>query len=111
MTTKTRTSVASICRYSAMPPQTPAMTRLVVLRSRRVGMCVFPSLKERVDDRHAERGEEAERDDRLGRDLGHRLEQRGEGDHSVERQHDDAVDDVRRERDEERPDPSRREAA
>src|ERR1041385_539152 len=100
MTMKMRTSVASICRYSAMPPQTPAMTRLVVLRSRRVGMCVFPSLIERVDDRHAERGEETERDDRLCRDLGHRLEQRGDGDHGVQREHDGAVDDVRRECDE-----------
>jgi hypothetical protein len=34
-TNTTRTSVASTARYSAIPPHTPAMTRLVLLRSRR----------------------------------------------------------------------------
>src|SRR5437016_6794192 len=51
-TKKTRTRVGSIARYSAIPPQTPEMTRLVVLRSRRADdMCALPSLALLVRDR------------------------------------------------------------
>ncbi len=44
-TNTTRTRVASTARYSAMPPQTPPMTRLVVLRSRRDFTNKLPSLR------------------------------------------------------------------
>src|SRR5438105_3588213 len=49
MTNVTRTSVGSTARYSAMPPQTPPTTRLVVLRSRRIcDTNTLPSLHELV---------------------------------------------------------------
>src|SRR4029077_4601305 len=77
MTMTTRTNVASISRYSAMPPHTPLMTRLVRLRSRRPDIDGLPSRvalvegredhgrERRERDRRA-RGERADRDDLLG---------------------------------------------
>src|SRR2546426_6230257 len=68
ITKKTRTSVASTCRYSAMPPQTPATTRFVVLRSRRVDMDhPFTQL---VPRRDRERRDEAQRNDGLLHQVG-----------------------------------------
>src|SRR6266542_4781631 len=83
-TKNARTSVASSSRYSAIPPHTPAMTLLVVLRSRRDGMTGLPSLAQLEDDRDGERGEDARRHDGCLRRLDdarerHRdLRQRGE---------------------------------
>src|SRR3982074_1161742 len=56
------TSVTSTARYSAIPPQTPAMTRLVLLRSRRCGTETLPSLRVLVGDRDGERERRGERD-------------------------------------------------
>src|SRR5438132_10620409 len=72
-TKNTRTSVASTCRYSAIPPHTPPMTLFVVLRSRRVDMSTFPSF---MEDRQRECGEQTDRDRRLGRDVGQGQEHR-----------------------------------
>src|SRR6202158_4789074 len=91
MTKKTRTIVASIWRYSAIPPQTPATTLLVVLRSRRVCMCLFPSIAKRVEDGDAERREQAQRDRGLRREFGDRQEQRRDRDDRVDRGHDQRV--------------------
>src|SRR6185369_12656236 len=44
MTMTTRTNVASMSRYSAMPPHTPLMTRLARLRSRRPDIQGLPSI-------------------------------------------------------------------
>src|SRR5947208_13726198 len=96
MTKKTRTSVGSTWRYSAMPPQTPPMTWFVVLRSRRVGMCTFPSLAEFVEDRDAERRDEAQWHGRLGGDLRDGDREGREDDEAVERRRADAVDERRR---------------
>src|SRR6266550_5354261 len=68
-TNATRTSVASTARYSAMPPQTPPMTLLVLLRSRRDFTDRLPSLRVLVCDRDSQRGE---RRDRNGGLLGQR---------------------------------------
>src|SRR5881296_3255073 len=68
MTKNTRTSVASTCRYSAMPPHTPATTLFVVLRSRRVDMAhPFTQLMCRGD---RERDDEAQRNDGLLHEVG-----------------------------------------
>src|SRR5438477_2683742 len=61
-TNTTRTSVASTARYSAMPPQTPPMTRLVLLRSRLDFTDGLPSLRVLVCDRDRQRGERRDRD-------------------------------------------------
>src|SRR6266850_6755982 len=105
MTKNTRTSVGSTWRYSAMPPQTPPMTLFVVLRSRRVGICVIPSLAKLVEDRDAERREQAERHHRLRRDLRDRGEDRGRRDDTLQREHDGAVRDLRAGTERDRPDP------
>src|SRR5438093_5753313 len=79
MTKKTRTSVASIARYSAIPPQTPPMTRLVALRSRRCDdTCTLPSLRELVRRREEGRREERDRHRRLLREDEHTLERHGD---------------------------------
>src|ERR1700752_2026129 len=88
MTKKTRTSVGSTCRYSAMPPHTPATTLFVALRSRRVGMDTFPSFAKFVRDRDAERGKEAEWDRGVGRDLGDRDEAGGDRDQASDHDRD-----------------------
>src|SRR2546423_2557003 len=56
-TNTTRTSVASTARYSAMPPHTPPITRLVLLRSRRDFTNTLPSLRVLVRDRDRQRGD------------------------------------------------------
>src|SRR5205814_1703184 len=57
ITNTTRTSVASTARYSAMPPQTPPMTRLVLLRSRRDFTDGLPSLRVLVCDGDRQSGD------------------------------------------------------
>src|SRR5438093_7937519 len=96
MTKKTRTSVGSTWRYSAMPPHTPPMTLFVVLRSRRVDMCTFPSLAEFIEDRDAERRDEAQRHGRLGGDLRDGDREGRDGDETVERRRGGGVDERRR---------------
>src|SRR5919201_4320145 len=65
-TKSTRTNVASTARYSANPPQTPAMTLFVVLRSRRVDdIRSLPPLSVLVGDREHDRGKGRDRDRRL----------------------------------------------
>src|SRR6266542_2318566 len=66
MTKATRTRSGSICRYSPIPPQTPPMTRLVRLRSRRADMVYSPSVAAFVDRREEHRGKRRERDARTG---------------------------------------------
>src|SRR5438105_13010456 len=77
ITKKARTSVASTCRNSAMPPQTPATTLFVVLRSRRVDMDhPFTQL---VPGRDRERRDETQRNDGLLHHVGDRA--RGHREH------------------------------
>src|SRR5256885_9376687 len=64
MTMTTRTNVASMSRYSAMPPQTPLMTRLTRLRSRRPDMHGLPSAAALVDRREDHGGQGRDRDRR-----------------------------------------------
>src|SRR6266702_2732467 len=56
-TNTTRTSVASTARYSAIPPHTPPITRLVLLRSRRDFTNRLPSLRVLVGDRDRQCGD------------------------------------------------------
>src|SRR5437867_4091851 len=89
MTKNTRTSVASTCKYSAMPPQTPATTLFVVLRSRRVDMNhPFTQL---VPRRDCERRDETQRNDGLLHQIGDRArghrEHREQTEAEVERVH------------------------
>src|ERR1700716_1846972 len=60
----TRTNVASMSRYSAMPPHTPLMTRFVRLRSRRPDIDRLPSSAALVEGREDHRRECGERDRR-----------------------------------------------
>src|SRR5258708_6014610 len=69
MTMPTRTMVASMSRYSASPPQTPPMTRLLRLRSRRPDTQWLPSDGALVGDREEHRSEGGDRDGWLGREL------------------------------------------
>src|SRR2546428_11824994 len=83
-TNTTRTSVASTARYSAMPPQTPPITRLVLLRSRRDFTEGLLSLRVLVGDRDRQRGDGRDRNGgllgqgqeqaRRDRDLGERFD-------------------------------------
>src|SRR6266699_2618368 len=82
ITKKTRTSVASTCRYSAMPPHTPATTLFVLLRSRRVDMDhPFTQL---VPGRDRERRDETQRNDGLLHQVGESA--RGHRDHREQSQ-------------------------
>src|SRR6185503_74950 len=110
MTKNTRTSVASTWRYSAMPPQIPPTMRFVVLRSRRVCMCTFPSLAKRVEDRDAERRDEAERDRWLTQRLRDRKQDRRDGDGEVDDRGHHRVERGRRDGEDLRPDACGREA-
>src|SRR6185503_20113369 len=110
MTKNTRTSVASTWRYSAMPPQIPPTMRFVVLRSRRVCMCTFPSLAKRVEDRDAERRDEAERDRWLTQGLRERKQDRRDGHRDVDDRRHRGVECRRRHCEDRRPDARGREA-
>src|SRR6266576_4576529 len=83
ITITTRTNVASMSRYSAMPPHTPLMTRLARLRSRRPDIHGLPSRSAFVEGREDHgresgepdrwaRGERPERDELLGDPCDHR---------------------------------------
>src|SRR5437660_9873452 len=62
-TKSTRTSVTSTARYSANPPQTPAITLFAALRSRRVdGIRALLPLTVLVRDLEHHRGERSDRD-------------------------------------------------
>src|SRR5438445_105183 len=76
-TKSTRTSVTSTARYSANPPQTPAITLFAALRSRRVdGIRALLPLTVLVRDREHHRGERRDRDG----GLLERLEEAGDRD-------------------------------
>src|SRR5881394_198751 len=79
MTMTTRTKVASMSRYSPRPPQTPPMTRLVRLRSRRPDTNWLPSGSALVDGREDERREGRRRDRGIGRGGRERREALGRG--------------------------------
>src|SRR5256885_3563667 len=78
-TKNTRTRVGSTARYSASPPHTPAMTRLLWLRSsRREDMETFPSLAEFVGDGHREAGDRGDRHRRLLELTDHAVHRNGD---------------------------------
>src|SRR5258705_8053452 len=66
ITMTTRTNVASMSRYSAMPPHTPLMTRLTRLRSRRPDIGRLPSHGALVDGREDDGREGRDGDRRAG---------------------------------------------
>src|SRR5437870_9210153 len=84
-TTKTTlTKVGSTARYSAIPPHTPAMTRLVLLRSRRCGTETLPSLRVLVGDRDGESEGRRQRDARLLRRRENRAQRNGRMRHRLD---------------------------
>src|SRR5205814_1547785 len=98
-TKKTRTSVGSIARYSAIPPQTPEMTRLVVLRSRRADdMCALPSLALLVRDREPQTHEDGDRHGRVLGDSERSVDRHRGGREERDRRREDLGDERRRDR-------------